>query len=367
MASSSGWSNSSAPSSPTGWTISPRSAPRSSSTCPITPTSSAGHTYILSIIDNNTRWVECVALKNLSSKGIVDGLISTFTRTSIPQSVISDNASNLVSGLNKAIYNAFGIELKNSTPYHPQGNSIVERWTGTLKKMLHFIMKEGNGRQWHKKLDFMLWNYSETPHDILGVSPYQMVYGRVGLGPLNVIKNTWTKEAYNIGGSNKKAVKEYLDELKESLELGNKFAQQQCDKKQKQYINKYNEKTTEKDFQVGEEVLILMPSSTNSLLSTWIGPVTVSAKLSKNSYKIAKEDGSTRRLHANHLRKYIARINSIGILYEGDEDFGNVEACPTMEDSEVSIEDINNIDLSHLNEKRARQMRELLIKYKKSL
>ena len=45
---------------------------------PIVPKSSRGHQYILSVMDNFSRWVECLPLKGLGAKEVCDGLISIF-------------------------------------------------------------------------------------------------------------------------------------------------------------------------------------------------------------------------------------------------------------------------------------------------
>ena len=72
-------------------------------------------------------------------------------------------------------------------------------------------------------------------------------------------------------------------------------------------------------------------------------------------------ENSVRKLHANHLRKYVTRINSIGVLYGGEEEFGEVITCPTKDDCKNSEDEINNLDLSHLSESKAKQMHDLLL------
>src|SRR5437867_1763307 len=228
--------------------------------------------------------------------------------------------------------------------------------------MIHLAMNEGSGREWQKKLDILLWGYREAEHAVLGVSPYQMLYGHVGKGPLNTIKKCWTKEIDQ--QIEKKSVKDYMSDLKQDLEIGARVAEENCTVRQKKYINKYNEKTQDKFFEVGESVLVLMKDVSNKSLAKWIGPLIITAKLATNNYRVANKDGTTRKLHADDLRKWTARTASIGIVYEGEDEFGDIETCPTKADITDSEQEINNLDLSYLSESRARQMRELLLKYK---
>ena len=111
-------------------------------------------------------------------------------------------------------------------------------------------------------------------------------------------------------------------------------------------------------------MLVLMKDDTHKVLAKWIGSLVITAKLSKNAYRVANKDGTTRKLHADDLRKWVAKTNSIGIIYEGDDEFGDVETCPIKDDAMDSEQEIKELDLSYLSESRAKQMRELLLKYK---
>ena len=161
---------------------------------PLEPSSARGHKYILCFIDSCTRWVEAVPLKTLTAKEACDAIISIFTRTNIPRVIVSDNGTNMVSGLNKELHKRLGIESRLSTPGHPEGNSLVERWNQSLKRMLNLVVNSEKPREWDKQLPFLLWAYREIPNDTTGISPYQMLYGRPGRGPLAVLKDSWTND-----------------------------------------------------------------------------------------------------------------------------------------------------------------------------
>src|SRR5437867_8554240 len=85
---------------------------------PLEPKSSSGHKYIICLIDYASRWVEALPLKTLTAKEACDALLIMFTRIGIPRILVSDNATNLISGLNKELYTRLGVNLRNSTPLH---------------------------------------------------------------------------------------------------------------------------------------------------------------------------------------------------------------------------------------------------------
>ena len=79
----------------------------------------------------------------------------------------------------------------------------------------------------------------------------------------------------------------------------------------------YNIRSRPTPFEVGDSVLVLLPSSTNKLVSTWQGPGTINLKLSPNSYYwISMPDGAIRHLHANHLREFKIRVQGVGVIYD---------------------------------------------------
>ena len=71
----------------------------------------------------------------------------------------------------------------------------------------------------------------------------------------------------------------------------------------------------DKHFQVGQQVIVLIPESTNKFLRRWQGPGTVVSVKSPYTYLVELEQGQRRWLDANKLRPYHARVNAlIGIV-----------------------------------------------------
>ena len=131
---------------------------------PLSPKFGRGHTYILCLIDVCTRWVDACPLKTLTAKETCDAPLIIFTRIGLPRVIISDNATNMVSGLTTELYKRLGIELRRSTPFHAEGNSFVERWNQNLKHMLHHVVNSDKPRDWDKKLPYLLWAYRDLRH-----------------------------------------------------------------------------------------------------------------------------------------------------------------------------------------------------------
>ena len=330
---------------------------------PLEPASSKGHKYILCVIDQTTKWPEIACLRSATAKETCNALLQIFARIGLPRVIVCDNGTNFVSQLNKQFFETLGVEVRTSSPFHPEGNSIVERFNHTLKNLLHIVVNSDKPREWDQKVEYLLWCYRSIPHTTLGVSPYQMVYGKLPRGPLSVLRDNMTGVQTGLLPVTN-SVKEYCENLVKNLEIGHNIASKQCDTVQRQYVSHYNLRCKNKSFNPGDQVIVLFPDSTNKLVSKFQGPAIVHTKLNDYAYMVAMPNGAVRRLHANKLRLYIPRVASVGVVFDDEEDFGNLPYYPASNEIGQAI-DWKTVDLSHLEPDQQDQIRDLILKHKK--
>ena len=135
---------------------------------------------------------------------------------------------------------------------------------------------------------------------------------------------------------------------------------------QTRYTHRYNLRSKYKTFEVDDPVIILMKDSSNKLMQRWIGPAKICAKVSPNSYEVECDDGSVKRLHANHLRAYHERVNAVGLIFENDKEFGDLECVPIKLDeiTETLDEKLEKLNLDHLNIDQRKEVLKILQKNK---
>src|SRR3989442_5028589 len=92
----------------------------------------------------------------------------------------------------------------------------------------------------------------------------------------------------------------YLDKLQQHLTQALALADDNSKTAQDRYVTNYNKVAKHKEFDIGDQVLVLLPSSTNRLISEWIGPATVVGIVSDYGYRIALNTAAIRILHANN-------------------------------------------------------------------
>ena len=89
---------------------------------PISPPSKEGHRYILTLVDDATRYPEAVPLKNIDTETVAEALVDIFSRLGIPEDILSDLGTQFVSDCMKEVARLLSIKQLTTTPYHPMCN-----------------------------------------------------------------------------------------------------------------------------------------------------------------------------------------------------------------------------------------------------
>ena len=140
-------------------------------------------------------------------------------------------------------------------------DGLVERFEKTLKTLLRkLISKEGHDCD--RLLPYVLFAYQEVPQSTTGFSPFELLYGQEVRGPLDVLKEEREAEKRSDESvvSHILAIRERMEEMTEIVSDNLKEAQQ----RQKTW---YNQTARERELEPGEEVLMLLPTSSNKLLA----------------------------------------------------------------------------------------------------
>ena len=176
----------------------------------------------------------------------------------IPEGILTDQGTNFTSALLGEPYRLKGIKALRTSPYHPQGDGLVERFNQTLKAMLRKVLK-GEERDLDHMLPYVLFAYREVPQATVGFSPFELLYGRDPRGLLDVLREEWIHEPETDADiiSYVMSVRNRMQTAKELVEENTRVAQP----KQKAY---YDQKTPELNLQPGDKVLLLLPSSTKN-------------------------------------------------------------------------------------------------------
>ena len=338
------------------------------------------YNYALLVVDSCTRFPFCQPLSNMSAKQVCDALLEVFQFTGIPAQMSSDNGSNFTAQLTQQFMAKLGCSPTFSLPFHPRAVGLSERAVGTLKSIIGKLAAQ-HPRSWHEQIKFALWAMRESVNATVGLSPWMLCFGRQMRGPCAILAETWTGTQplpVNMG----KSTVEYLLDLKSELEKGLEFAAEHSREAQEAYAELYNRKTRDKTFEIGDHVLILSPDSTKTkTFSRWQGPGKIIEVLSPHGY-LVEVDNVRQKVHADRLRRYYHEVDKLtasdvslgdelhvdtcAVIYERDEDFGDVQVLDPIPDgqcSDLPSQLIPDDELSHLSSQQRKELLRLLEQY----
>ena len=103
-------------------------------------------------------------------------LVKLFCTYGIPEIIHSDQGANFESTIIGQTLEAFGVKKSHTTPYHPEGDGMVERFNRTLLQLLRTYVEKKE--EWEKYLPLALFAYRTAVHSSTGVTPFKLMYGR---------------------------------------------------------------------------------------------------------------------------------------------------------------------------------------------
>ena len=129
-------------------------------------------------------WVEAKAVAKATEQLVSDFLFEEiFFRYGIPREVVLDGGAQFTSHKIAKIMQKYGVKHRVTSPYHPQVNGQVESTNKTLENILTKIVAY-HRRDWAQKLQEALWVYRKTWWNTTRFSPFELVYRKSPLFPI---------------------------------------------------------------------------------------------------------------------------------------------------------------------------------------
>ncbi|RMC20387.1 hypothetical protein DUI87_01236 [Hirundo rustica rustica] len=137
-----------------------------------------GNKYLLVYVCTFSGWPEAFPCPTNQAKEVVKTLLKEIIpRFGIPLGMSSDRGPHFVAGIIQGVAKALGIRWDLHTPWRPQSSGQVERMNQTLKNQLKKICQEAKV-QWPQALPIALLRIRIKPRERIGVSPYEVLYGK---------------------------------------------------------------------------------------------------------------------------------------------------------------------------------------------
>lgn len=276
------------------------------------PKSKGGFKYLLTAMDFVSRYPEAIPLKRVDAETVSDALLQIFSRYGVPQEILSDNGTPFTAKYTQTLMKALDITTIWTSPYHPQTNSMLERWHRTLKTILS---KLDTPESWTTTLPMALFAIRDSSHQATGFSPFQLLFAHKVNGPTAILHRMWT--------GNKKTpqkISSYIQSLRQKMAQTVALANTKEEQTKKEVKATYDSGTEEDQLQPGDEVLLLHPSVMAGW-KAWQGPCVVQKQVSPVTYKLNTPGKRGAVIHRNSLKRFVrtAQVNHV-VIADGQLD-----------------------------------------------
>ncbi len=260
------------------------------------PSAKGGYRYCLVIIDKFSKWVEAIPTRNNSANTVARVVANQILPLwGAPIQIESDQGTHFTGQVMKQICQMLNIKQRFHVPYRPQSSGMVERANRTIKESISKQVAQ-HKKQWIGALPTVLTILRATPSKATGISPFELMTGRVmklpidpeiapaNLGPLVV--------------ATQQSVLKQLRERLEGLHARAALKQQQSDLTNDTQFNP----TSEVKFSEGDMVMVRVFVKQGAFTPRWHGPYEVKAIC--NSCVATTVKGKLRWYHMSQCKSF---------------------------------------------------------------
>ena len=270
------------------------------------PESDSGNKYVLVAGDYFTRWMEAYPIPNQEATTVAKKLVDNmFCRFSTPEQLHSDQGRQFEAMVLQEICKILHIKKTRTTPYHPQGDGLVERFNRTLQSMIAASLAERSDQSsWEDCLPKVCLAYNTSVHPTTGYTPFFLMFGRQARLPIDVM--------YGLPVEEESSVSQYAAKVQEELRNAFEVVQKRMPGKLKREKELYDRKIHGEPFQEKSLVWlhspVVKPGSSKKFRLPWSGPYRVVKKLSDVTYRIQDlRNKKTRKVvHFDRLKSYLS-------------------------------------------------------------
>ena len=134
--------------------------------------------YILTVVDEYSRYPFAIPCADVSAPTVFKECCNLFSLFGVPSYIHSDRGSGFMSSTLRNSFQQKGIACSRTTPYHPQGNGLVERYNGTIWKTITLSLKSHDlpVTQWEKVVPEALHAIRSLINTTTNCTPHERIF-----------------------------------------------------------------------------------------------------------------------------------------------------------------------------------------------
>lgn len=247
------------------------------------PETPRGNAHILVMVDQFSKWVECIPLPTQTAEDTARAAVDQFfSRFGYPFQVYSDQGRNFESRLFKAVCDLLHIHKARTTPYRPSSNGQVERFNRTLMDAVRCFVSEQQD-DWDLYIAQLAGAIRSSVNRSTGFTPNMLMLGREVNTPVDLLYKTPNSQE-NLSQD------EYVTKLQKAIWRAHELAREMLNTTHKNMKRDYDVRVLEKQYNVGDYVYVLdtakIKGRAKKLDPPWKGPGIICKQLSPYVYKV---------------------------------------------------------------------------------
>ncbi|GJW31109.1 RNA-directed DNA polymerase [Tanacetum coccineum] len=153
----------------------------------------------------------------------------------VPKTLTSDRDVKFVSHFWRTLWTRLGSKLQFSSSHHPQTDGQTEVVNRSLGNLLRSLIRD-NAKQWDLILPQAEFAYNRSVNRTTGKSPFEVVYGRNPITPLDLVPVPEVGQFSEEGADQSEQIKELHRSVQEQIIRHNKQYKEHADKHRKQVL-----------------------------------------------------------------------------------------------------------------------------------
>jgi hypothetical protein len=134
--------------------------------------------FALTVVDTFSKYAWVAPLRSKHAVLVAAELQNMVLMFGAPETISSDNGAEFINNEMKILAERFSINFRHSLPHNPRAQGQIERFNGTLKRMMYSYMADFDIKKYLAALPFILYSYNTARHKTTKRSPMQVYFHR---------------------------------------------------------------------------------------------------------------------------------------------------------------------------------------------
>lgn len=248
--------------------------------------------YILTMIDELTKYLCAYILKEKSTTDVTRLLLEYCQHLGIPLRIHSDLGAEFVSKAMKKVCETLEIKKTDALTQFPQSNGSIERVHATIKDSMRCLVS--NHTPWEIALSISVMTYNNSKHSSTGFTPSELMFGETR----DHLRKISTDKTFDF----------YYKTLSNKLTKLHKLAIETNIKSKERSLARLNSKRKTHEYKIGDYILYCNKRKISTRIK-WTGPFKITS-VSPRTVTIKLQNNKNLTVSVDHIKPYFKRLLS---------------------------------------------------------